>query len=70
MSGGGGAGRATRFWKKNHKHDYFGQKVTIIQIIIFEFENMMHLFSISKKNNTHFVTKNVPLKIMHKITRK
>ena len=46
MSGGGGAGRATRFWKKNHKHDYFGQKVTIIQIIIFEFENMMHLFSI------------------------
>ena len=35
-------------------------EITIIQTIIFEFENMMHLFSISLKKK-HFVTENLGL---------
>ena len=42
---------------KNENHDFFWVKIeiTILQMILFEFENKMHLFGISAKK-THYKT--------------
>ena len=52
--------RAVRLWGKNLNHDYFGQYWNLdyfLKTIIFEFDNMMHLFIISLQN-IHFVNEN------------
>ena len=48
-------------WEKNHNHDYFGQYI----LIIFEFENVMHLFIISLQKKP-FVNENIKISLFKK----